>query len=197
MASNPLTKLVVGLGNPGPEYAETRHNVGFLALDHLCREKFSGQRWKKQFQGELIEVSPGLYFLKPLTYMNNSGRSVRECCQFFKIELQNVLVLHDEIDQAFGDLKVQFNRGHGGHNGIRDITAQMGSMAYGRFRIGVGRPTHQNFPVADYVLSRFSSEEQGELSDLLACVGRGVQHWVQHGLEKTANAFNKNFREVS
>lgn len=188
--------LIVGLGNPGAKYSLTRHNIGFMAIDYLHRAleaptpktDFKGLVNRFKWQGEEIVT------LQPQTFMNLSGDSVRPVMDFFKIPLENLLVIHDEIDQPFARLKIQKNRGHGGHNGIRDITAKMGSMDYGRLRLGVGRPENPNIPVADYVLQRFSDEEFKVLPDFLNGAVDALEAILSQGFAAAANKFNQDPR---
>lgn len=185
--------LVVGLGNPGAKYSLTRHNIGFMAVDFLHRA-LEASPPKSDFKGLLNRFKwhgEEILTLQPQTYMNLSGDSVRPVMDFFKIPLDRLLVLHDEIDQPFGRLKIQKNRGHGGHNGIRDITEKMGSMDYGRLRLGVGRPPDPRFAVADYVLQRFSDEEMTALPEFLDHTVDAIEAVIRDGLAAAANKFNQ------
>lgn len=152
--------LIVGLGNPGSKYSKNRHNAGFLALDLLLNELKPHDISKKEFKGELYRQGE-LYFLKPHTYMNLSGDSVLAVKNYFKIE--NVIVIHDEIELAIGALRFKFAGGHAGHNGLRSIDAAM-SPEYFRVRIGIGKPAHKD-EVADYCLSDFRSGELDEMKE--------------------------------
>lgn len=160
-------KLFVGLGNPGGEYARHRHNVGFMALDKIASAHgFSA--WRKRFQGETAEGTIGgerVVLLKPMTYMNESGRSVGEAARFLKIPLEDIYVFHDEIDLAPAKLKVKVGGGNAGHNGLRSITAHMDNE-YHRVRIGVGHPGSKD-AVAHYVLHDFAKVEYAWLDPLL------------------------------
>jgi peptidyl-tRNA hydrolase, PTH1 family len=160
-------KLFVGLGNPGAQYARHRHNVGFVALDKIVAAHNLGA-WRKRFQGETAEGTLGgerVVLLKPMTYMNDSGRSVGEAARFLKIDVSDIYVFHDEIDLAPGKLKVKVGGGNAGHNGLRSITAHMGNE-YHRVRIGVGHPGAKD-AVAYYVLRDFAKVEYGWLDPLL------------------------------
>ncbi|MDF1581963.1 MAG: aminoacyl-tRNA hydrolase [Methyloprofundus sp.] len=153
-----MIKLIVGLGNPGQKYSKTRHNAGFLLLDELVYSEgviFSAQ---SRFFGELAELSKGgdkVYLLKPATFMNRSGQAVLAVMKYYKILPEEVLVVHDELDFDPGVLKLKLGGGHGGHNGLRDIIAAIGSRNFLRLRVGIGRPQGSQ-AVADYVLSDFS-----------------------------------------
>ena len=156
--------LFVGLGNPGSQYEETRHNIGFQVIDKLVNDLEAREVSKNAFHGQLFR-SHNSFFLKPNTYMNLSGKSVLPVKQFFKIELENVIVIHDDIDLPFGALRFKKGGGHGGHNGLKSIDALLGKE-YIRVRIGVGKPEHRT-QVADYVLHAFSKEESEKLAHLV------------------------------
>jgi len=158
--------LFVGLGNPGARYAGNRHNVGFMAIDALAsRARASG--WRRRFQGETSEIVIGAekaLLLKPETFMNNSGQSVQEAAQFYKVELADIVVFHDELDLAPGKVRVKLDGGNAGHNGLRSITQHCGN-AYRRVRIGIGHPGHKD-AVHPWVLNDFSKEEREWVNDL-------------------------------
>lgn len=158
--------LIVGLGNPGPKYELTRHNIGFLAADFLLDEVkestkggFSGQCARFSWHGEPCLV------LKPETFMNRSGQAVQQAMTFFKVPLEKVIVIHDELDLSFGELRLKKGGGDGGHNGLKDITRLVGPD-YVRMRLGIGRPAVKGHE-ADYVLSPFSDKELKELEVIL------------------------------
>jgi PTH1 family peptidyl-tRNA hydrolase len=148
--------LVVGLGNYGPKYENTRHNAGFWFVDHLAREAGAHFKLDAKFHGELCKVTlaaQDVWLLKPHTFMNRSGLAVRALAQFYRIAVQDILVAHDEIDIPPGALRIKQGGGHAGHNGLRDIIAQMGGNEFMRLRIGVGRPATGGGEVVDYVLN--------------------------------------------
>ena len=185
-----LDLLVAGLGNPGREYEQTRHNVGWLVLDEFARRH--GGSWRSKFSGSLAEVRLGdarLALLKPETYMNESGRSVGAAERFFKVEPPQLLVVHDDVDLEPGRLQARAGGGLAGHNGLRSLAQHHGSQDFQRRRIGVGRPGRgDRRPVSDWVLSPFSAEE-----DVDALVARGadaVESLVAEGLEATQTRFN-------
>ncbi|MCF6244796.1 MAG: aminoacyl-tRNA hydrolase [Sulfurovum sp.] len=161
--------LFVGLGNPGSQYEETRHNIGFKVIDKLVNNFEARDISKTTFHGHLYR-SNNLFFLKPTTYMNLSGKSVLIVKQFFKIELDTTIVIHDDIDLPFGALRFKKSGGHGGHNGLKSIDAVLGKE-YIRVRIGVGKPEHST-QVADYVLHDFSKEESEDLDALVNYVAK-------------------------
>lgn len=152
-------RLIVGLGNPGDQYAKTRHNIGFRVLDSL------GLNFHKGFLGLVARSSDQIY-LKPQTFMNRSGDSVLAALSFHKIKPENLLVIHDELDLPFGTVKLKKGGGHAGHNGLRDIIRVIGPE-FSRIRMGIGKPEHKT-QVADYVLSAFTNQEESILPDLIA-----------------------------
>lgn len=189
--------LVVGLGNPGPKYQNTRHNVGFLALDFIAK-KIAELRWQNKFSAEYSKVKQGqneLVFLKPQTFMNLSGKSVLEARDFFKVPLDRIVVLHDDVDQSFGSLKIQRNRGHGGHNGVRNISELFGSADYLRFKIGVGKSANPHIPTADHVLSDFFADEQAQLPKIFNHIQQALDCLISEGIGKSSSLFNGNVLE--
>lgn len=164
--------LVVGLGNPGSEYADNRHNIGFMAVDAIARAHgFSAFR-KSKFHGEMADGTIGgekVLLLKPTTYMNESGRAVQAAMTFYKVKPENVLVFHDELDLAGGKVRVKRGGGHAGHNGLRSIHAHVGS-AYARVRLGIGHPGDKD-RVIGHVLKDFSKSEKAWVEKLVDAVG--------------------------
>ena len=186
-----LDLLVAGLGNPGREYASTRHNVGFLVCDELARRH--GGSFRSKFSGELADVrvdGARVALLKPQTYMNESGRSVGAAARFYKLEPERLLVVHDEADLDLGRLQARAGGGLAGHNGLRSVAQHLRSQDFLRLRVGVGRPERGDpRPVADYVLAPFSPEEDveaivGRAGDAVECVGRD-------GLDEARQRFNE------
>ncbi|MDZ4309607.1 MAG: aminoacyl-tRNA hydrolase [Cypionkella sp.] len=168
-------KLFVGLGNPGAKYAGNRHNIGFMAVDRIA-EDHSFSPWRRGYQGLVSEGRLGsekVVLLKPETFMNLSGQSVRAAVDFFKIDLADITVFHDELDLAPGKCRVKQGGGHAGHNGLRSIHAHLGE-AYGRVRLGIGHPGHKD-AVAAYVLHDFAKADQDWLDDLLRGISDGAQ----------------------
>ena len=161
--------LFVGLGNPGSQYENTRHNIGFKVIDALVDDLGARDISKNAFQGILSRVSNSL-FLKPTTFMNLSGKSVLPVKQFFKVELEETIVIHDDIDLPFGAVRFKKGGGHGGHNGLKSIDGVL-TKEYIRVRVGVGKPEHKS-QVADYVLHDFSAEEQADLNRLILHVSQ-------------------------
>ncbi len=185
--------LVVGLGNPGKKYAGNRHNVGFMAIDRL-REERGLPEWKEKFSGVFARGSgfgDDLMLLKPATYMNVSGDSVQPAAAFVKVDPAHVIVLHDELDIAFGDVRLKQGGGHAGHNGLRSIIQRLGTPEFVRVRIGIGRPPPGfRGDVADFVLSDFDASERAELPDVLARVTSAVQAVVEKGPALAQNVVN-------
>lgn len=173
-------KLIVGLGNPGTRYENTRHNIGFRVIDEFVNQK--GLRFdldKKCLSTKGIENAITIHYLKPQEYMNLSGNCVSKIANLFKINLDNVLVLHDEIDFPFGKIKMKVGGGAAGHNGLKSIIERMGGNEFHRLRFGVGRPTNPLMDVADFVLSNFSDEEKKQLPELIkVCVGN-IESWIK------------------
>ena len=174
-------KLLIGLGNPGPKYETTRHNAGFLMLDLIAdsagigwgSSKFDAVMGKGQFNGESVVL------LKPQTFMNLSGRSVAKAARFFKVAVEDMIVFHDDIDMDYGKVKTRAGGGHGGHNGIRSMIAELGSNNFHRMKLGVGRPT-KDAPVgvSDWVLHPFTDAEllglQKEMFDAVMLRLKGI-----------------------
>ena len=183
-------KIVVGLGNPGPEYAATRHNLGFMVVDELARRYGTGER-RNRFRSDLVEVFDAeekIVLLKPRTYMNLSGSAVREAISWYKTSLDELLVVVDDIDLPFGSMRVRVKGGSGGHNGLKSIIAELGVDAFPRFRIGIGRgPGH----ATGQVLSRFTSEEERVLPSLLGAAAGCVLEWERHGIISAMNRCNR------
>lgn len=162
--------LIVGLGNPGPAYASTRHNIGFMVIDELKRRHNGVNVSKSSFDGELFKIGSH-FLLKPLTYMNLSGKSILAVKNFYKIE--DVIVIHDDLDLPFGALRFKMGGGHGGHNGLKSTDAAI-SPEYIRVRMGIGKPEHKS-QVADYVLHPFTHDEQSHLSEWIARTADAVE----------------------
>ncbi|MBC7371596.1 MAG: aminoacyl-tRNA hydrolase [Bdellovibrionaceae bacterium] len=184
--------LIVGLGNPGNQYALTRHNIGFMAVDYHVKG-LGNLPVKNQFKAEIYQTKIGphpVIFCEPQTFMNLSGESVQPLLGFYKIPQDQLIVIHDEIDQPFGQMKIQKNRGHGGHNGIKSITGLLGSMDYIRLRLGVGRPENPNVPVADYVLNKFTEEQFKALPAYLNKACDAVESILNDGVQKASTKFN-------
>lgn len=155
-------QLIIGLGNPGSEYVDTRHNAGFWFVDQIARRYGGSLRNESKFHGEACKViieSRDVWLLKPMTFMNRSGQSVAALANFYKIPLENILVVHDELDIPTGDIRLKKGGGHGGHNGLRDIIAHMGGREFMRLRVGIDHPGNAR-QVANYVLKKPSVDDK-------------------------------------
>jgi len=185
-----LDLLVAGLGNPGREYQQTRHNAGWMVVDELARRHDGSFRSK--FDGRLSEIRLGelrLALLKPETYMNVSGKSIAAARRFFKVEPEQLLVVHDDVDLEPGRLQARGGGGLAGHNGLRSIAAALGTQDFLRLRVGVGRPGRgDRRPVADYVLSAF--EPELDVDALIARAADAVEAIAAEGLEPAQQRFN-------
>ena len=184
--------LVVGLGNPGARYDNTRHNIGFLAVDRLAYDlnvELTQQKFSAHYgQGTLPNRAPAV-LLKPQTFMNLSGKSVAPCVKFFQVPLERVIVIHDELEFPFGVVRVKVGGGHAGHNGLRSIVEQLGgAKEFVRVRVGIGRPKRGS--VSDYVLSKFSADEQPWLDDLCRQVSKDIVQVIEEGPRAAMNTIH-------
>jgi PTH1 family peptidyl-tRNA hydrolase len=184
-------RLVVGLGNPGPEYQDNRHNLGFKVVDELsARARGSAPRAKFGAEiGEVTIAGERVLLCKPMEYMNVSGQAVARVAGFWKVPVAEVIVVHDELDLPFGRLKLGAGGGHGGHNGLRSLLADLGDASFARVRVGVGRPAPGHDP-ASYLLSNFSRAEAKELPDLIGTAAEAVETILKGGLTAAMNKFN-------
>lgn len=186
--------LLVGLGNPGPGYAGNRHNAGFMAVDEIVR-RHGFSPYRKRFQGDLAEGRIGgekVFALKPMTYMNDSGVSVQGAMAFYKFAPDEIIVLHDEIDLVPGKIRVKRGGGHGGHNGLRDITRHIGADFW-RVRIGVGHPGHKD-AVEGYVLRDFAKDERPLMEKIVDAVAGGIPLLVE---DNAGEFMNRVAREIN
>lgn len=183
--------LLVGLGNPGPKYEGTRHNVGFQVIDALAvRNRASALRAKLGAAVGEAQIGPERVLLcKPMEFMNTSGQALVRVAQFWKVDPAHTVVIHDELDVPFGRLKLGSGGGHGGHNGVRSIMAEWATADFARVRVGVGRPPAP-IPGADYVLSDFKTAERKELPDFCSRAAEAVETIVTSGLLVAMNRFN-------
>jgi len=181
--------LVVGLGNPGKKYSGNRHNVGFMAVERLADEKRLPE-WREKFSG-VYSRGDELMVLKPMTFMNVSGDSVQPAAAFVKVEPAQIVVLHDELDLPWGDVRLKLGGGHAGHNGLRSIIGRLGTPDFVRVRIGIGRPPAGfRGEVADFVLQDFDSAERAELPDVLARAVSAVNAVLEKGFAAAQNTVN-------
>ncbi|GGM49627.1 peptidyl-tRNA hydrolase [Deinococcus arenae] len=187
-------KIIVGLGNPGAQYAQTRHNVGWLVLDELARR--AGAAWRKEGKdAEVAEVRLGsgvgakVLLVRPLTFMNASGKAVAPLVSFYKLGGESLLVLQDDLDSPFGLLRVRMGGRHGGQNGVRDIIRLLGHEAFARVKIGISRPP-AGWAVPDWVLSRWREEEKADLAELVRLGASAAEVWAVSGLAEAQGQFN-------
>jgi len=179
-------KVVVGLGNPGKRYDKTRHNVGFAVVDSLA----AGGRFQSRFQADAAEILEGdqkVLLLKPQTFMNLSGRCVREAVDFFHVELADLLIVCDDINLPLGKLRFRPKGTHGGHNGLRDIQNHLGTTDYPRLRIGVDSPGED---AVDHVLGRFRPGELPVIEEAVADAVEAIVCWIRNGIDKSMNQYN-------
>ena len=183
--------LVVGLGNPGPKYADNRHNVGFMVTELLAdrwnagafREKFNGSFSKTSHRGEDVIL------LKPETFMNLSGESVQKAMKFFKVDLEDVIVVHDELDLAYEDTRIKVGGGLAGHNGLKSIAKQCGGNGFVRVRVGIGRP--RSGATEGYVLGNFDADQRARLDDVLERAATLVEAIVSEGAKAAMNRHHR------
>jgi peptidyl-tRNA hydrolase, PTH1 family len=183
--------LVVGLGNPGPKYASNRHNFGFMVVDELAG-RAGPVSWREKFSAELSRIRLGdvtYTLLKPMTYMNLSGRSVSRAASFFGLGSEEIIVVHDELDLEMGIVRVKNGGGIAGHKGLASIKELLGNADFTRVRMGIGRPNRGS--VTDYVLDDFSADERAGLADLLERGADAVHHIATLGLASAMNEFNR------
>ena len=184
--------LIVGLGNPGPEYAKTRHNAGFRAIDILA-DKLGCRVDKGKFQGLYNQVTykdNKLFLLKPQTYMNLSGQSVKQLAAFFHIPTQNIIVMFDDISLEPGRLRIRADGSAGGHNGIKSIISCIGGQNFPRVKIGVGAKPHPDYDLANWVLSNFTASEEKDLVSALDRAADAALCIIDRGVPESANRYN-------
>ena len=180
-------KLVVGLGNPGKEYDKTRHNIGFMVLD----DYLGNVKWSNKFNAlnyESVINQEKVLFIKPLTYMNNSGKAVGEFVRYFNIDMKDILVIQDDLDLNVGDYKLKCHSSSGGHNGIKSIISSLGNQDFSRLKVGIGSVKKDQ--VIDYVLGKFSKIELQTLNSEFITFGKIIDSFISVGIDKTMNVYN-------
>lgn len=180
-------KLIVGLGNPETKYDNTRHNIGFRIIDGYLKDA----NWQKKFNGLYTEQTMNnekALFLKPLTYMNNSGLAVGEIVNYYKINLDDILVIQDDLDEEFGKYKLKKNSSAGGHNGIKSIIMALGTDAFSRLKIGIRSENH--IDAVEFVLGKFTEDEIAKLNDLQETFNKIIDSFITNGMERTMNIYN-------
>jgi len=184
--------LIVGLGNPGETYRDTRHNVGFMVLDELAKRLKTTFREEKRWSGLLAKFDGG-HLLKPLTFMNDSGRSVQAVGHFFKAPAARTLIVYDDVDLSLGRLRFRSNGSAAGHNGLRSLISHLGTQDFPRLKVGIapqeGRPTGER--MVGHVLGKFRPDEQPALQDIIQRAADAVSMTLQRGLEQAMNVFNQ------
>ncbi|PIQ43030.1 MAG: aminoacyl-tRNA hydrolase [Gammaproteobacteria bacterium CG11_big_fil_rev_8_21_14_0_20_46_22] len=184
--------MIVGLGNPGSQYENTRHNIGFTFVDELARihgGQFKLEKKFKAYVGKVPIDGREIILLKPDTFMNLSGDAVQKACHFYKFKPENLLIVHDELDLPVGEGKWKFDGGHGGHNGLRDITAKLASAAFYRLRLGIGHPGQAHL-VSHYVLSKPQKEEAIAYDACISAALHSLSYLLEGDLLRAMNAFN-------
>lgn len=184
--------LVAGLGNPGSEYNMTRHNIGFSAIDYIAdQNKIQIKKLKyKSLYGELNVKGEKVIFVKPQTYMNLSGESIRDFCNFYKIPPENVIIICDDISLPSGKVRIRRKGSAGGHNGLKSIIYQLNSDNFPRIKIGVGSPEHKEYDLADYVLGRFGKEEIPVLEESIIKTSGAVFEIINSGVDSAMNKYS-------
>ncbi len=183
-------KLVVGLGNPGSKYRETRHNIGFMTIDRLAdyyninliKEEHKALVAKKRIKGEKV------IFAKPQTFMNNSGEAVRGLASYYKIRKEDIIIIYDDLDLKVGQVRIKPKGGHGGHNGIKSIFTHLGAREFPRVRIGIGRPVKMK--VIDYVLGRFKKDDKKIIKEAVEDAKDAVRIYLEDNLQQAMNKYN-------
>lgn len=190
--ATPPEWLVVGLGNPGKKYENTRHNTGFLVMDTLCREHgVSCDRSRfRALTGEAVLGGKRVLLLKPQTFMNLSGEAVQEAASFYKIPPEHVLVIFDDISLPVGTLRIRAKGSAGGQNGVKNIIAQLGSEQFPRIKVGIGGKPHPDYDLADWVLSSFRPEEQEAMQDAAKRAAAAVSELIEHGVPSAVQKYN-------
>ena len=180
-------KLIVGLGNPGKEYENTRHNVGFMIVDHYLgsdewKEKFKALYCEKRINGEKV------LFVKPLTFMNLSGDAVVQFVHYYDIDINDILVIQDDMDIAFGSFKLKKDSSDGGHNGIKSIINRLGTQGFSRLKVGLSHD--KSMDTRDYVLGRFSKEDLDKFNEMQDTFNKIINCFIKEGIERTMNIYN-------
>jgi len=183
-------RLVVGLGNPGTEYEDTRHNIGFELVDRLASENDSKWSRERKFRAKVAKGINGIILAKPLTYMNLSGNAVARLGQFYKLPPSQILVVYDDLDLSLGRMRFRKEGSSGGHNGIKSIIEFLHTKEFPRLKLGIG-VAGENATVIDHVLGKFSKNEQEELEKVLAIAVDGVNCALSEGLAQAMNQFNR------
>ncbi len=182
-------RLIAGLGNPGRQYADTRHNVGFMVADEVARQLGLSFSHEKKWEAEVAREGADFIVVKPLTFMNDSGKAVARVAKFFKIDPAEVMVVYDEMDLPLGKLRLRLQGSPAGHNGMKSIVSSLGTQGIPRLRLGIGGAGGQE-RATGHVLGKFSSSEQPDVAKMVATAADCVVHAARHGVEAAMNTFN-------
>lgn len=188
----PVTWLIAGLGNPGEQYENTRHNVGFRVIDELAdRGDFSVQRLKfRALTNTAVIGGQGVLVMKPVTYMNLSGEAVGEAARFYKLPSDHVLVISDDVDLSLGRLRIRKGGSAGGHNGLKSIIQHLGTNQFPRLKVGVGGKPHPDYDMADWVLGKLQGEDKKIMDEAVRRAAQAVECLLSQGLDKAMNQYN-------
>ena len=186
--------IVIFLGNPGSKYDGTRHNAGFMTADALCREKgLSINRLKFKALTAVCELGgEKVLLMKPQTFMNLSGDAAHEAQAFYKVPLDHILVVSDDVSLPAGHLRIRRSGSAGGHNGLKDIAAKCGGFEFPRIKVGVGAPPHPEYEMVDWVLGKFSGSDADAMADGVKRAAAAVEYLIEHGVDSAMNSFNSN-----
>jgi PTH1 family peptidyl-tRNA hydrolase len=185
-----MDRLIVGLGNPGSKYHHSRHNIGWDSFEELSF--INELKWTEKFKGQFAVINSGpdkIYFLKPQTFMNLSGESVQLLVNFYKIAVEDILVIHDELDLPFGTMALKKGGGLAGHNGLKSIAEKLGSQEFRRLRVGIGRPVHGD--VSNWVLSGYTGEDRDFFPTYLKGIAQIIEECIKNGFDKAATIYSK------
>lgn len=183
-------KVIVGLGNPGREYKDTRHNIGFKVLEELA-SRYRVEKQESRFDaiiGHIRIAGEKVLLVKPLTYMNLSGKAVQPLMHWYKLDLHELMVVYDDMDLAMGTLRIRKKGGNGGHKGMTSISERLGSQDFARSRVGIGRP--QSGEAVNWVLGRFTADEQEQMQIVVKNTADALEKWVRMGIDEAMNAYN-------
>lgn len=184
--------LIAGLGNPGIRYRNTRHNVGFKVVNLWAKSlgiRLSGRRFESRNTRTTFQTRP-VILLRPLTYMNQSGKSIKACVDFFRVREENMLIIHDDIDLPVGKIRIVRGGGAGGHKGVLSIMHHLGARGFPRLKIGVGRPRYSEESIEEYVLSPFYRDEKQIIEEVFKMAVRGCELFITDGIDSTMNRIN-------
>ncbi|NLW90269.1 MAG: aminoacyl-tRNA hydrolase [Syntrophomonadaceae bacterium] len=182
-------KVIVGLGNPGKKYSDTRHNIGFRVLEEVAR-RHGVQKEESRFDALIAHIMLGgqkVLLVKPLTYMNLSGKAVQPLLHWYKADLSDLIVVYDDMDLPVGNLRLRADGGSGGHKGLTSVIERLGSREFNRLRLGIGRPTDE---AIDWVLGTFAADEKELVKEMVAGAADRLEYWVEQGIVRAMNEYN-------